>query len=271
MHKTILITGSTDGLGLETAKLLLSPNHHLILHGRRPDKLAAATRTLSALSPTSTVSSQLADLSILSEVQSLATNLISQYPKVDVVINNAGILKTPQVTTPDGLDIRFSVNTLAPYILTHRLLPHLSSTARVVNVSSAAQAPINLNALSGRTPSQGDFEMYAQSKLALMMWTNHVAKSVQPVLFSVNPGSMLASKMVKEGFGVDGRDMSVGATVLKRAALADQFANSAGQYFDNDTGRFASPHPDCLDPSKCEQLVKSVDSILEKHGISVRG
>lgn len=270
MRKTILITGSTDGLGLETAKLLLSPNHHLIVHGRRSDKLAAATRILSALSPNTTVSSLLADLSTLSQVETLATKVTAQFPKLDVLINNAGIFKSPRVSTPDGLDIRFAVNTLAPYILTHRLLPHLTSTARVVNVSSAAQSPVNFDALSGRAPSDGDFEMYAQSKLALMMWTTHVAKSAQPMLVSVNPGSMLASKMVKEGFGVDGRDMSVGATILKRAALADEFASSAGLYFDNDAGRFASPHPDCLDQSKCEQVVRAIDNILETRGISAR-
>lgn len=106
---------------------------------------------------------------------------------------------------------------------------------------------------------------YAQSKLALTMWSGSMAQSLGdggPAIIAVNPGSMLGSKMVKEGFGVAGGDIRVGADILTRSALSDEFAAASGQYFDNDKGRFASPHSDALDSGKCDEVVRGIDAIL---------
>lgn len=73
---------------------------------------------------------------------------------------------------------------------------------------------------------------------------------------------MLGSKMVKEGFGVAGGDLQVGAKILARAALEDEFAAASGQYFDNDSGQFAAPHVDALDPQKAEAVVRTIESVL---------
>lgn len=263
MRKTILITGSTDGIGFETAKLLVSAGHHVLLHGRSAAKLHAAGEVLSAASAGGSVQTCLGDFSNMMEVEAVATQVTSNLTKLDVLINNAGVFKTPHRTTTNGLDVRFAVNTIAPYLLTRRLLPFLGDTGRVVNVSSAAQAPVSLNALAGRT-KLNDMDAYAQSKLALNMWSNHLAKSIQTSVFSVNPGSMLGSKMVKEGFGVDGADLSIGADILKRAALSEQFADASGQYFDNDSKTFSQPHRDALDPAKTERVVHAIEKILQK-------
>lgn len=157
-------------------------------------------------------------------------------------------------------------STIAPYLLTQRLLPLLGTSGRVVNLSSAAQAPVDPEALAGRV-RLADMAAYAQSKLALTMWSRHLALALAshgPVVVAVNPGSMLGSKMVKEGFGVEGADLRIGADILVRAALSDEFATASGNYFDNDSGRFAAPHPDALDRRKSEALVQEIETLLSR-------
>lgn len=265
MQKTILITGSTDGIGLEAAKALYSQGHHVLLHGRNPTKLEAAEKAISELSGDGRVESYLADLSRIADVEALGQAIAENHDQLDVVINNAGVFRTTDTYTSGGLDIRFAVNTFAPYLLTQRLLPLLGPAARVVNLSSAAQSPVDLEALAGRTKIPDQLNAYAQSKLALTMWSRSMAHSHKdngPVFIAVNPGSLLATKMVKEGFGVAGNDIRIGADILVRAALSSEFADASGEYFDNDLGQFSSPHPDALDPQKCQDVVRVIETFL---------
>ena len=258
MQKLILITGSTDGIGLETARKLSTKGHNILLHGRSPAKLDAAKRMLGG-----DAEGYVADLSKMPDVEELAKSVTAMHKKIDVLINNAGVFKTPDPVTADGLDVRFVVNTLAPYALTQRLLPLMDPSGRIINVSSAAQAPVNLKALAGQARLT-DMDAYAQSKLAITIWSCELAEKLSdgPVVVAVNPGSLLASKMVKEGFGVDGNDLSIGADILDRAALSDEFATASGKYFDNDAGRFAEPHPDALDPRKSKEIMSAIEEIL---------
>jgi hypothetical protein len=83
-----------------------------------------------------------------------------------------------------------------------------------------------------------------------------------PVVIAVNPGSMLGSKMVKEADGMAGGDLRIGAEILVRAALSDEFANASDRYFDNDIGQFAWPHPDALNPQKYEAIVRVIEALL---------
>lgn len=264
MAKTILITGSTDGIGLETAKMLVSMGHHVILHGRNPVKLEDVAKTLSTLPGGGKVESDVADLSLMASVEALAAAVAEKHPKLDVLINNAGVYNTPKPITQDGLDVRFVVNAIAPYLLTKRLLPLLDTSGRVINLSSAAQSPVNSQALAGQV-SLSDGVAYAQSKLALTMWSRSLALALKddgPAIIAVNPGSLLGSKMVKQAFGIAGSDIRIGADILCRAALTDEFATASGQYFDNDAGQFAAPHPDALDAQKCQTVVSLIETVL---------
>ncbi len=259
MTKTILITGSTDGIGLETAKSLIADGHKVILHGRNGEKLSKVVETLGG-----DLESHVADLSNLRDVEKLADAILQANDTLDVLINNAGIFKTPHPVTNDGLDIRFVVNTIAPYLLTQKLLPVLGEAGRVVNLSSAAQAPVDLNALLGKS-RLSDMEAYAQSKLAITMWTAYLAQQdVVPVIVAVNPGSLLASKMVREGFGTAGNDIGIGVDILKRASLSEEFANASGRYFDNDARQFSAPHPGDQDMEAARQLVETVEAIIKQ-------
>ncbi len=266
MPKTILVTGSTDGIGLETARILVGLGHHVLLHGRNPAKLEEAEKTLTALPGDGRVESYVADLSCIADVEEFANAVNKQQVKLDMLINNAGVYRSAEVVTQDGLDVRFAVNTIAPYLLTRRLMPLLGVSGRVINVSSAAQAPVDPDALAGRVKlSEG--AAYAQSKLALTMWSRRMARSLKedgPVIIAVNPGSMLGSKMVKQAFGVAGRDIRIGAQILVRAALEDEFKSATGKYFDNDSGQFVLPHPDALDAGKSEEIVDVIEAILVK-------
>ncbi|CAA0089975.1 Oxidoreductase UcpA [Zhongshania aliphaticivorans] len=265
MGKTILITGATDGIGLETAKALVTQGHRILLHGRSEQKLNEVQSMLSQYDKGVVVESYLADLSDLAAVEAFAKKIIEGHSKLDVLINNAGVFKLAKPMTSDKLDTRFAVNTIAPYLLAQRLLPLFSADGRIINLSSAAQASVDLRAMTGERELDDDFTAYAQSKLAITMWSFYLAgvlKASGPAVIAVNPGSMLASKMVKEGFGVSGKDLSIGVEVLCRAALAEEFAAASGKYFDNDAGQFSLPHSDALDSNKVEGLVSCIEAVL---------
>ena len=196
----------------------------------------------------------------------LADAVRAQHDTLDVLINNAGILKTGDVETEAGRDIRFDVNTLAPYILTRRLLPIIHKDGRVVNLSSAAQAPVDPIAMSTFRPMT-DMDAYAQSKLAITIWSAELARVLPdgPVFVAVNPGSLLASKMVKEGFGIDGNDLNIGADILIRASLSPEFAEATGRYFDNDSGAFAEPNQAAASLGHVTAVMDMIGKLTEPH------
>lgn len=271
MQKTILLTGATDGIGLATAKVLVELGHNVLLHGRNSEKLETVkTSLLSITKQPEQIECYVADLSDLNDVIKLANVVKLKHSSLDVLINNAGVFKTPEPITKEGLDVRFVVNTIAPYLLTKLLLPLMSKTGRVINLSSAAQAPVDIPALLGQVVIADDFSAYAQSKLAIVFCTQYLAEkygrnsSDTPVFIAVNPGSLLASKMVTEGFGIAGNDLSIGANIVTALSLEEIFSNASGQYFDNDAQQFADPHPDALIHSNMTNVVTAIKEVLTK-------
>lgn len=265
MSKTILITGATDGIGLETAKLLRSEGHNLLLHGRNDGRLAAARDSIAAIGGPGRIRTYRADLSSIGALQRFAREIKENEPALDVLINNAGVFAMEDPVTSDGLDARFAVNTIAPYILARELTELLGASGRIVNVSSAAQAPVSLEALKGGQ-RLSDNDAYAQSKLAITMFSRHLADefgNAGPAVIAVNPGSLLGSKMVKQAYGMQGKDLSIGAEILGRAATSPEFNDASGRYFDNDSGQFRNPHSDASDPAKNAALVEAIDDILQ--------
>ncbi|MEM9838108.1 MAG: SDR family NAD(P)-dependent oxidoreductase [Pseudomonadota bacterium] len=264
MTQTILLTGATDGIGLETAKRLAAAGHTLLLHGRSEEKLAAAAVTVSRVPGVGTVKTFRADLSDLGQVVTLSEAVSAETQHLDVLINNAGVFKMSNPTTTDGFDARFIVNTIAPYLLIRKLLTLMGEGGRVVNLSSAAQAPVSLEALRGRQ-KLGDGEAYAQSKLAITMWSFELAKELSeggPSVMAVNPASFLGSKMVKEAYGHAGHDLGIGADILVRMSTSPDFAGVSGKYFDNDQRRLADPHPDALNSTKNKNLITVMEQII---------
>ena len=168
--------------------------------------------------------------------------------------------------SPDGLDTRFAENPIAPCRLTKRLQPSMGEGLRIVIRPSAAQAPDDLSALGGGARMDAA-QAYAQSKLALTMWTRALADrlgAAGPAVIAVNPGSLLATKMVREGYGIAGSDVGIGAGILVQTALGDAFADASGRYFDNDAGRFANPHPQAMDAARCRAVVDAIEKVLAR-------
>jgi NAD(P)-dependent dehydrogenase (short-subunit alcohol dehydrogenase family) len=266
MTKVILLTGATDGIGLETAKRLVALGHQVLLHGRSASKLKSLAKDFD----NTNVETYRCNLSNLKDIPAFAEQIKGKHDKIDVIINNAGVFSTPNPRTDEGLDVRYAVNTLAPYLITKQLSPLLDANSRVINVSSAAQASVNLNSLKGDLPLDDNHHAaYAQSKLAITMWSCQMAQNTNgPTVVSINPASLLGSKMVQEAFGIPGKDLGIGADILVRAALSDEFkkGNANGKYYDNDNARFANPHCNAMDMKKCQAVVTAMEDVLEKLG-----
>lgn len=264
MKKMILITGSTDGIGYATAQKCLLLGHNVIIHGRNEEKVARAKQNLLASTGKAVHDTYMCDISLIKNVHGFAKDVLKKYAKIDVLINNAGVFVVPAPFIIDGLDVRFVVNALAPYLLTKELLPLMDSQSRVINLSSAAQSKVDMVAMQGQKRLQ-DGNAYAQSKLALTMWSIYMGRALKdkgPVVIAVNPKSFLGTKMVKVAYGRRGYDIGIGADILVRAALGPEFADATGMYFDNDIEEFTQPHPDALDMKKCAQLIEAMEQCI---------
>lgn len=270
MSKTILITGSTDGIGKACAMTLLMQGHRVLLHGRNQAKLDALRDELSTRFGSDRVAGYCADLSVLAEVCALAKAVRADHAQLDVLINNAGVFKTTQTLSSDGYDMRFMVNTIAPYILTQALLAIVPKQGRVINLSSAAQSPFEVSELL--VPSNlSSGAVYAKSKLALTMWSMSLGaqlKATGPCVVAVNPKSFLGSKMVQEAYGMQGSSVQLGADILVEAALSERFADAGGLYFDNDIGQFSPPHQGAKEQALQTKLMETLTQ-LNQHANSI--
>ncbi len=263
----ILITGSTDGIGKLAAIKLAQDGHHIYMHGRNPEKLVLAINEVKTAANNSNVHGFLGDLSETASVKKLAQDIKSQVSQLDVLINNAGIFKSPIYENEKGIDIRLAVNFLAPYLLTKELLPLLEKApgSRIINLSSAAQSPVSLKALKGKEKLEVN-NAYAQSKLALTMWSFDLAKQLEnPIIIAVNPGSLLNTKMANEAYGQHWSPADKGADILYQLAVEEKHLSDSGKYFDNDKGMFAQAHADAYSQSKIDHLISETDRILNAH------
>lgn len=268
MKKTIFITGSTDGIGKLTAIRLAKEGNDIILHGRSQEKLSAVIAEVQAVSANSKVSGYVADLADLKAVKAMANRINEEVAELDVLVNNAGVFNSPAPNNGDGLDLRMVVNYVAPYVLTHALLPLLekSESARIINLSSAAQAPVSKEVLWGKA-SLPTSATYAQSKLALTMWSFYLANQLKDVsVIALNPGSLLNTRMVQEAYGTFWAPADKGANIIYDLAQSDKYKDATGQYFDNDKGSFGPAHADAYDEKKIGLLIEQTQALLAELG-----
>ena len=172
-EQTILITGSTDGLGLATAERLKRSGATVFVHGRSEQKLERALARLGA-DRGARVRGLLADLSSLEEVRRLARCVERDTDRLDVLVNNAGVAAMDgRRTSRDGFELTFAVNYLSHFLLTAELLPLLrtSAPARIVNVASIGQAPVNFEDPMAEEREYDGFLAYRESKLAQILFT----------------------------------------------------------------------------------------------------
>ncbi|NTX09568.1 SDR family oxidoreductase [Myxococcus sp. CA056] len=199
--KVCLITGATGGIGLETAKALGRLGATLVLVGRDAARTQAAVDTVNQSVAGARIDTILADLSSLQAVRALADTFRSRYSRLDVLLNNAGLIIDRREVTVDGLEATLATNHLAPFLLTHLLMDTLkaSGPARVINVSSDAHRVGKLDFTDLQSERRYDgFRVYATSKLANILFTHALAKRLEgtPVTTNaVHPG------VVRSGFG----------------------------------------------------------------------
>lgn len=264
MQKTILITGSTDGIGKLAALKFAKAGHEVYIHGRNAAKLESVILEIKKASNNEKINGFVADFSDLEAVKNMAKKVNEQLSKIDVLINNAGVFKSPNMLNKDGLDLRYVVNYFAPFVLTNELIPLLNQSVkpRILNLSSAAQAPVDFDVLTGKT-TQGDRATYAQSKLALTMWSFYLAETLPNInVIAVNPGSLLNTNMVKEAFGQFWDSADKGANILYDLAINPTHENRSGQYFDNDNARFAKAHPEAYNEAKIEEMIRITKEMI---------
>jgi NAD(P)-dependent dehydrogenase (short-subunit alcohol dehydrogenase family) len=269
---TILITGATDGIGRQTAEDLAAAGANLLLHGRSQPKLDALVKALEQVPGHGQLDTVAADLSDLEQVKTLAAELDRRLGQrgLDVLINNAGVYLNQRQTGAQGHELTWTVNYLAPFLLSHLLLPALRRSAdggRCVNVSSVAHSRGRLHWNDfDLTRGYSAYEAYAQSKLALVMMSKELADRLGdkgPLVVSLHPG-VVSTKLLLEGFGVQGSDSlrEGAATSVYLAQLpADQLRANNGAYFVRK--KLTTPNPLVLDAEASERLYLQTCELLE--------
>lgn len=264
MKKHIFITGSTDGFGKLAAISLASQGHALYVHGRNAQKVSALVDEIETLTGNSNVKGFVADFSDLKAVAAMVELIEKEVEKLDVLINNAGVLISKNSLNADGIEERFVVNYLAPYLLTNRLLPILErgKDVRIINLSSAAQADISYDAMLGKA-SINMHGAYAQSKLAITMWSSYLANQHKAfTVIAVNPGSLLNTKMAQEAYGQHWSPAEKGSDLLVDLAIGEEHSDKSGMYFDNDQGFYSKAHPNVYNDAAIEQLIEFTNKLV---------
>lgn len=240
-NKTVLVTGSTDGVGKLVAQRLAQAGAHVLLHGRNREKGQRTLADIRAATGSDKLEFHLADLSSLIEVRGLAEMVAARHEALHLLINNAGIGFGPRDAmrrelSRDGYELRFAVNYLSGFLLTQLLLPALrrGALARIVNVSSAGQHPIDFDDVMLTRDYEGT-RAYRQSKLAQVMFTIDLAEQLKGEHITVNclhPATFMNTNMVIESGYAPVTRVEDGADAILALATAREMAGRTGLYFD---------------------------------------
>jgi NAD(P)-dependent dehydrogenase (short-subunit alcohol dehydrogenase family) len=243
-EQTILVTGSTDGLGEAVARELAARGASVLVHGRDPDKVARVSGEIGA------ERGLVADFARLDDVRGLAT----QVDQLDALVNNAGVLLGERAESADGYELTLAVNYLAPFLLTTLLLPKLREPGRIVNVSSAGQQPLDFDDLMFERGWEG-YPAYARSKLAQVLFTFELAGRLGDRDVTVNalhPATLMDTKLVT-AWGVPARGtVAEGRDATVRLVGDPDLDGVSGRFFDG--LRESQPHPQASDPEARRRL-----------------
>lgn len=266
-EKVCLVTGATRGIGLEAARALARLGATVVLVGRDPQRTQDALAEIRAAVPDAKLDSLLADFTSLSSVRKLAEDFKARYPRLDVLLNNAGLIMDRREETQDGFEATFGINHLAPFVLTNLLRDVLvaSGPARIINVSSEAHRFAKLDfedlqATRGYIPMR----VYGNSKLANILFTRSLARrfaGTKVTANSLHPG------VVATGFGHNAKGLfrhlvklagpfmltaAKGARTSVYLASSPEVEGVTGEYFIR--SRKAKPSRDARDEALAERL-----------------
>jgi NAD(P)-dependent dehydrogenase (short-subunit alcohol dehydrogenase family) len=241
-ERTILITGATSGLGKRVARDLAERGATVLLHGRDAAKGATVMEEIRRDTGNRKLAYLDADLASLDDVRALAAEVLRGRERLDALVNNAGVgtgmREAPRQVSADGYELRLAVNHLAPFLLTHLLLPLLrrSAPARIVHVASVGQGAIDFDDLMLEQAHDG-IRAYRQSKLAQVMSTFDLAPELAGSGVTVNvlhPASLMDTAMVRDTDWFAGPTTTVaeGAQAVERLIVDPDLEGVSGEYFD---------------------------------------
>jgi NAD(P)-dependent dehydrogenase (short-subunit alcohol dehydrogenase family) len=253
-QRIVLVTGSTDGLGREVARRLAAEGAHVIVHGRSAERGKAMVDEIAAAGKGSARFYQ-ADFASLAEVRRFADDITRDYPRLDLLVNNAGIFirEGARQVSKDGHELTFAVNYLSGYLLTYRLLPLIEKgrSPRIVNVSSLSAAPIDFTDVMIERNYSGN-RAYGQSKLSQVLFTIDLAAELKPkgiVVQSLHPATYMDTTMVRSGGMTPRSTVAEGADAVMNAIVTDA---PSGSYFVGQ--KVGTPNAQALDADARRQL-----------------
>jgi retinol dehydrogenase-14 len=273
--KTVIVTGATSGIGLESAAALTSMGANVVLVGRDQGRLERAQSLVKARSG-ATPATYVADFASLKSVAALADELLRDVPAIHVLLNNAGSVFARRTLTADGLESTFAVNHLSHFLLTQRLLPRLieSAPARVITVASGRHfhGSMNFDDL-GFSRGYRILDAYARSKLANVLFASELAKrlagtgvtsnSVHPGRVATNiwAGAPTWSKpIIRFWLSRSFITTEEGAAPVIALASGAEFEGVTGKYFD----RFQAAAPSAVaqDAEVAQRLWEESEQLL---------
>lgn len=241
LGRTVLVTGSTDGIGKEAAKALARQGGRVLVHGRSNEKVKATLAEIRSVFSAAELKGYVADFSSLQAVREMAAAINDDEDELHVLLNNAGTFSPEYQQSKDGYELTFAVNQLAPFYLTLALLDKLKSSqpARIINVTSIAHTvrDLDLDNIHSGEAYKG-WGAYKASKLASILFTYELAERLQGSSVTVNclhPGAV-DTKMLRSAFpATQGISLEEGAKTSIYLASSDEVAKMNGFYFENCT------------------------------------
>ncbi|MBC2642823.1 MULTISPECIES: SDR family NAD(P)-dependent oxidoreductase [unclassified Rhodococcus (in: high G+C Gram-positive bacteria)] len=288
--RTMVVTGATAGLGLETCRQLARRGATVVLVGRDQDKIDAAIAGLSESTDRDRLCSALTDLSSLDRVRKLSGELLHRFPRIDVLINNAGVDAGHRQLTVDGIEATFAVNYLAPFVLATTLAPAMAQAstadaagyrhpARIIDISSSGHRSghLDLDDLDGAKDTFHGQRAYNNSKLALTLFTRSLAHRSDPARLVVNcadPGSVRGTTLGRDrpfGHQVVGTllapftaEVAKGAETAVWTATATESGKFTGRYVKG--CKVVQPSKDARDPELAARLWDATEALLADRG-----
>jgi NAD(P)-dependent dehydrogenase (short-subunit alcohol dehydrogenase family) len=255
LGKVCVVTGATSGIGEVTARRLAEDGATTVIVARNRTRAEEVAHAIEGGGAGGKVELVIADFDSLDDVRRAGKELAARFPKIDVLVNNAGAINMARTTTKDGLETTFAVNHLAPFLLTHLLLDRLKESApsRIVNVASRAhiRSGIDFDDLE-RKKSYNGLTAYSQSKLCNILFTYELARRLEGTRVTAN---CLHPGVIASGFGKNQPGFfnfavklvsplmwtkEKGARTSLYLAESPDVIGVTGKYFDSDTREIRS-------------------------------
>ena len=275
--KTVLITGSTDGIGKQTALILAQKGFFVLIHGRNEEKCRQTVNEISSATGSKNLDYFTCDLLSLREVYRFSEEVKKRYENLDILINNAGVYMKDYILSPEGIEATFQINHLSMFFITLNLLPIIKpgkeEHARIINVSSTAHASkMDFDNLVKPAKYDGH-RAYSLSKLCNILFTFELSEKLQDKNITANclhPG-VINTKLLKAGWGTVGgffgRSPQEGAKTSVYLAVSKDVENITGKYFSD--SKIVKPHDIACDKDARTKLWRLSEELINKNGYKI--